>query len=116
MIFKELFWTLAAGTTLSALGFLALGLGVPAGHELKSVAAQTVLFGLAQSVPAILLWIGIALKKYEAFKSLPAESYIFPVHGWATQLIWLEILACSLASLAYSVVVFRRYEWQLFFM
>jgi|GEM_PF-4040252 len=115
MMFRCAFWALAIGTTLSTLGFLGLGLGVPGGHELKPLASEAVKFGLAQAVPALLLWIGIALKKYEAFEGLPPRSWIFPV-GWPTQLVWLEILACALASLAYAVVVCRRYHWEMFLM
>jgi hypothetical protein len=116
VIFQCAFWALAIGTTLSGLGFLLLGFGVPGGHELRPLASEVIKFGLAQAVPAILLWIGIAFRKFEAFKELPAKSWIFPIGGWPTQLIWLEILAFSLASLVYAAVVCRRYELGMFLM
>ncbi len=113
--FKSAFWILAGGTSLCAFAFLALGLGMPVGHELKPMAGEMVKFGLAQAIPATALWIGIALSKYEIFQKMPAGSW-FPVQDWTAQLLWLNILACAAVTLIYATIVCRHYRWEVFLM
>ncbi len=113
------FWAfrlLAIGSTLSAVFFLATGLGIPGGSELAGLKPACVRFGLAQVAPAALMWAGVRLHRSEVFGGWREQDFLsFPAFAPQVfmQMFWLSAMCVSAVFILYAVFVYQTYQWRL---